>query len=669
MSRAGERVSIVIAVDTGGTFTDVVLWDGASLHVRKVPSTPSSPDRAVLAGVRQVLGEVPEPVGEPDFVLIHGSTVATNALLERRGARVVLITNAGFEDVIELGRQNRPQLYALSGVRPPPLVSRELRLGIQGRIGPEGEVIDDLREEELALLAERARGAESIAICLLHSYSNALHESRVAEALVSLGIPLSVSSRILPEFREYERTATTVVNAYVAPLMDEYLGRIEAESGARRVRIMGSGGGAFGVGRARREPVHTVLSGPAGGVAGALEYARRAGFEKILTFDMGGTSTDVSLCPGRPLHTREFTIAGLPVAVPVLDIHTVGAGGGSIARVDAGGALRVGPESAGAVPGPICYGRGGSAVTVTDANVWLGRLPTASWAHGESGTGAPGLDRAAVEAPLDALARSLGTDPDHAAEGVIAVVNAAMERALRVISVERGHDPATFTLVPFGGAAGLHAVALADRLRIPTILVPPDPGVLSAWGMLVAPIRKEAARTVLWRETEAERRLALAFAELEAEALAAMDEEGVRPESIEFHQRIDARYAGQSFELTVPASDWKQAFHEAHRGRYGYDREDAEIEAVTIRVEALAPGTVIRTAPLAGPAADTRPTMMAVIHENAVLEAVCWNRPALSAGTRISGPAVIVEYSSTLWIPPEWNGLVREDGCLSVAHA
>jgi N-methylhydantoinase A len=669
MSRAGERVSIVIAVDTGGTFTDVVLWDGESLYVRKVPSTPTSPDRAVLAGVRQVLAEVSEPVGEPGFVLIHGSTVATNALLERRGARVVLITNAGFEDVIELGRQNRPQLYALSGVRPPPLVARELRLGIQGRIGPEGEVIDELQEGELALLAERARDAESIAICLLHSYANALHESRVAEALVTLGIPLSVSSRILPEFREYERTATTVVNAYVAPLMDEYLGRIEAESGARRVRIMGSGGGAFGVGRARREPVHTVLSGPAGGVAGALEYARRAGFERILTFDMGGTSTDVSLCPGRPLHTREFTIAGLPVAVPVLDIHTVGAGGGSIARVDAGGALRVGPESAGAVPGPICYGRGGSAVTVTDANVWLGRLPMESWAHGESGTGAPGLDRAAVEAPLDALARSLGTDPNRAAEGVIAVVNAAMERALRVISVERGHDPSTFTLVPFGGAAGLHVVALADRLRIPSILVPPDPGVLSAWGMLVAPIRKEAARTVLWREAEAERRLAIAFAELETEALAAMAEEGVRMESIEFHQRIDARYAGQSFELTVPASDWKQAFHKAHKGRYGYDRQDAEIEAVTIRVEALAPGSVIRTAPLPDRRDDPRPTRTAVIHDNAVLEAMCWNRPALSEGKRISGPAVIVEYSATLWIPPEWNGLVREDGCLSVSRA
>jgi N-methylhydantoinase A len=382
MSQAGERVSIVVAVDTGGTFTDVVLWDGATLHVRKVPSTPEHPDRAVLSGVREVLEQVAPEARRGGFVLIHGSTVATNALLERRGARVALVTNAGFEDVIELGRQNRPQLYALSGERPPPLVPRDLRFGIQGRIGPAGEEIEPLREKDVAALSGSIRKAESVALCLLHSYANGSHEAHVASALEKLGVPVSVSSRILPEFREFERTATTVVNAYVAPLMNEYLGRIESESGAQRVRIMGSGGGAFAVSRARREPVHTVLSGPAGGVAGALEYARRAGYDQILTFDMGGTSTDVSLCPGRPLHTREFSIAGLPVAVPVLDIHTVGAGGGSIARVDAGGALRVGPESAGAVPGPICYGRGGAAVTVTDANVWLGRLPVAAWATG-----------------------------------------------------------------------------------------------------------------------------------------------------------------------------------------------------------------------------------------------------------------------------------------------
>jgi N-methylhydantoinase A len=483
----------------------------------------------VLSGVREVLEQVAPEARRGGFVLIHGSTVATNALLERRGARVALVTNAGFEDVIELGRQNRPQLYALSGERPPPLVPRDLRFGIQGRIGPAGEEIEPLREKDVAALSGSIRKAESVALCLLHSYANGSHEAHVASALEKLGVPVSVSSRILPEFREFERTATTVVNAYVAPLMNEYLGRIESESGAQRVRIMGSGGGAFAVSRARREPVHTVLSGPAGGVAGALEYARRAGYDQILTFDMGGTSTDVSLCPGRPLHTREFSIAGLPVAVPVLDIHTVGAGGGSIARVDAGGALRVGPESAGAVPGPICYGRGGAAVTVTDANVWLGRLPVDAWAHGDPETGAPGLDRGAIEGPLEALAEALGTDLERAAEGVIAVVNAAMERALRVISVERGHDPSSFTLVPFGGAAGLHVVALAERLRIPSILVPPDPGVLSAWGMLVAPIRKEAARTVLWSSAQAESRLAIAFAELEAEALAAMDEEGIAP--------------------------------------------------------------------------------------------------------------------------------------------
>lgn len=661
-------MSIVVAVDTGGTFTDVVVWDGESLRVLKLPSTPERPDRAVLDGVARVLaGALP---AAPPFALVHGSTVATNALLERRGARVALVTNEGFQDVIELGRQNRPQLYALTGERPPPLVEREHRHGVRGRMGPGGEEVEALNEEDLHGLAARVGDAESIAVCLLHSYANSSHEMRVADALASLGVPVSVSSRILPEFREYERTATTVVNAYVAPLMDQYLGRIESESGARRVRVMGSGGGAFAVARARREGVHTVLSGPAGGVAGALEYARRAGIENVLTFDMGGTSTDVSLCPGRPLHTREFTIAGLPVAVPVLDIHTVGAGGGSIARVDAAGALRVGPESAGAVPGPICYGRGGKAVTVTDANVWLGRLPSRAWAHTRPGSGgSTGLDRQAIDEPLAALAKAIGSDREAAAEGVVAVVNAAMERALRVISVERGHDPSAFTLIPFGGAAGLHVVALAERLRIPAILVPPDPGVLSAWGMLVAPVRKEVSRTVLWHERDADR-LAPAFADLEAEAVSAMMEEGVPASAMTIERRIDARYRGQSFELTVPAQNWTRAFHDAHRTRYGYEQLEAEIEAVTIRVEALAPGSAIeavrlpRASPDAAPASQTTVTF-----QGQPIHAVCWERNRLGAGAAIAGPAIVLEYSSTLWIPPGWAGHVREDACLMVAAA
>lgn len=659
-------MSIVVAVDTGGTFTDVVLWDGERVRVLKLPSTPDHPDRAVLEGVRCILAARADSTAgaAPSFALVHGSTVATNALLERRGARVALVTNEGFEDVLELGRQNRPQLYALACERPAPLVPRDRRHGVHGRIGPAGEEIEPLNDEELTALAERMGDAESIAVCLLHSYAHPQHEDRVAGALSALGVPVSVSSRILPEFREYERTATTVVNAYIAPLMQEYLGSIETGSGARRVRIMGSGGGAFAVARARREPVHTVLSGPAGGVAGALEYARLAGIANILTFDMGGTSTDVSLCPGRPQHTREFTMAGLPIAVPVLDIHTVGAGGGSIATVDAGGALRVGPESAGAVPGPICYARGGTAVTVTDANVWLGRLPARAWAHDSD---AKGLDRDAIASPIKALALAIGSDADGAAEGVLAVVNATMERALRVISVERGHDPASFTLVPFGGAAGLHVVALAERLRIPAILVPPDPGVLSAWGMLVAPVRKEAARTVLWNEHDAERFLAAAFEQLTAEAMASMEEEGVPVSAITMHHRIDARYRGQSFELTVPAENWTRAFHEAHLSRYGYDRPDAGIEAVTIRVEALAPGAPIEPVRLPRAGHNAEPTSHTTIRvRGEAMRGACFARSDLRADHRLEGPAIVLEYSSTFWLPAGWGAVVREDACLLV---
>jgi len=650
-----EGVSI-IAIDTGGTFTDVVSWRAGKLRVLKVPSTPADPARAVLTGIDAALG------AGPAFVLLHGSTVATNALLERRGARVALVTNAGFEDVIEIGRQNRPQLYALVGERPEPLVRREDRHGVRGRLDETGREIEPLAGDDVERLADRLRPAEAIAICLLHSYANPEHERRVAEALAGLGVPVSVSSSLLPEFREYERTATTVVNAYVAPVMERYLGRIETDSGAERVRIMGSGGGAIPLSRARRESVHTILSGPAGGVMGALAVARRAGIDRILTFDMGGTSTDVSLCPGRPMHTREFSIAGLPVAVPVLDIHTVGAGGGSTARLDAGGALRVGPESAGAEPGPICYGRGGRQVTVTDANVWLGRLPVAGWQHALDG-GGPRLDRPAIQEPLARLATGLGMDLDEAAEGVVSVANAAMERALRVISVERGYDPADFTLVPFGGAAGLHAVALAERLGIPQILVPPDPGVLSAFGMLVAPVRKDVSRTVLWPAAEAIARLAGAFEEMEAQARAGMEEEGIPAASIEVNRWIDARYRGQSFELTVPYEDWVEAFHVAHQARYGYARRDGGVEAVTLRVEALAAGAAVE-APRPEAGEEVEPGRGEVGERGHRFDAPLHDRAMLRTGQLLRGPCIVCEYSSTLWLPAGWSARVLGDGSL-----
>lgn len=649
---------LAVAVDTGGTFTDVVILLDGALRVLKVPSTPDDPARAVLDGVRRATGSRPEL-----HLLIHGSTVATNALLERRGAAAVLVTNAGFEDVLAIGRQDRPQLYALTGAREAPLIPGDRRLGIAGRIAASGRELAAPDPAELAVLAERVRaaGAESVAVCLLHSYANDSHEAAVANALAPLDVPCTLSSELLPEYREYERLATTVVNASVAPLMDRYLARIEREAGAARVRIMGSGGGALSVARARRDAAHTILSGPAGGVAGALHVAARHGIADIMTFDMGGTSTDVSLCPGRAQHTREFTIAGMPVALPVLDIHTVGAGGGSIARVDAGGALRVGPQSAGARPGPISYGHGGTQVTVTDANVALGRLP--AWSGGLD------LDDRAALAALDHLAAELGTDAATAAEGVVRVANAAMEGALRVISVERGHDPADFALVPFGGAAGLHAVALAERLGVPRLLVPPDPGVLSAFGMLAAPVRRDAARTVLLTDaTEAQ--LDAVFIELEAIALASMQADGVSADSVRLERGVSARYAGQSHELAVPADNWREAFHRAHEQRFGHDRRTTAVEAVTLRVEALSPAPVLPEPALAaGAGTPDAAAHSPVRHDGDVVTAAHVLREALLHGHVIDGPAIVLESTSTFWLPPGWRARVLHDGALLVARA
>ena len=650
----------LLAVDTGGTFTDLVLLADGAIETLKVPSTPEDPAEAVLEGIRQM---IPEGRG---FLLLHGSTVATNALLERKGARVVLVTNEGFEDIIEIGRQNRPQLYALVGHRLQPLVDRGDRIGVAGRLGATGEEIAPLDTDQLTRLIDvvRSRGAESVAVALLHSYANAAHEQTVADSLAESGLPVSVSSSLVPEFREYERTSTTVVNAYVAPMMDRYLGRLASEAGAERVTIMGSNGGALPVERARREPVHTVLSGPAGGVVGALTWARRVGCESVISFDMGGTSTDVSLCPGRPLRTREFAIAGQPTAIPVIDIHTVGAGGGSIARVDPGGALRVGPRSAGADPGPICYGRGGTRVTVTDAHVWLGRLPTSAFLGGEQR-----LDRDAIRPALASIAEALGGSLDAAAEGILAVADTAMEGALRVISVERGYDPIDFAVVGFGGAGALHVAELASRLGASKAIVPPDPGLLSAYGMLASPLTKETSRTVFAPAGEAgtPEKIRDAFGQLEAEATEAMLGEGSDPAMLTTERRIDARYQGQSFELSVPASDWIESFHRSHIERYGYERRETEVEAVTLRVTVTTPAPSLLRRQLESatdpPAAQSiRVTCAGEVHEARLID-----RQQLRSGHRVGGPAVIHEYSGTTWVPPDCHADVDAWGCLHLS--
>src|SRR5215472_7342626 len=483
-----------IAIDTGGTFTDCVWIDPRTRRLRmlKVFSTPADPSQAIVGALNKITSG--------DFLLLHGTTVGTNTLLERKGARTGLVTTAGFEDAIEIGRQARPKLYDFFFDRIEPLVPKDLRLGVNERISAEGTVIIATTNEELSRLARRVSEThpQAIAISLLFSFANPVNEKAVSRALGPLNLPLSISHEILPEFREYERTSTVVINAYLQPVVETYLERLERSCGkkvAGKVFVMQSSGGITPLSTASREPVRTVLSGPAGGVVGAVTAARASGFHNVIAFDMGGTSTDVSLVEGKIKLATDAQIAGLPISVPMLDIHTVGAGGGSLARFDRAGVLRVGPESAGADPGPICYGRG-TQPTVTDANLLIGRLQPTRFLGGEFNLD---LDRtrAVTKEWLKKHASSLALG--KFAAGVVRVVNAAMEKAIRVVSIERGRDPRHFALVAFGGAGGLHACALAEALRIPHVIVPAFPGALSALGILASDIVKDYSRTVLWR--------------------------------------------------------------------------------------------------------------------------------------------------------------------------
>lgn len=647
----------LVGVDTGGTFTDLVCVVDGRVRIHKEPSTPDNPAEAIVRGLTTLVGDV-------GAELVHGSTVATNALLERRGARVALVTTEGFEDLLRIGRQARPSIYEIDVEREPPLVASEDTHGAAERCGPEGEVLEPLSAAEIDRLrsAIRDSGVDAVAVCLLHSYANPEHERALAAALADVeGLFVCASSEVLPEFREYERASTTVVNAYVGPVMRRYLSDLEQRSGARSLRIMQSSGGALSVRDASEHAVHTILSGPAGGVVGAVGAAADAGVDRIISFDMGGTSTDVSLCPGRPQTTSDSSIAGLPVRVPVIDIHTVGAGGGSIAFLDPGGALKVGPRSAGAEPGPACYGRGGAEVTVTDANLVLGRLDPDAFLGG-----AAQLDAEAAHDAVAWLGQKAGLSPTRLAEGIVRIANITMEAAIRVISVERGHDPADFTLVSFGGAGGMHAAALAQSLGIATVLVPPAPGILSALGMLRADAHRDFSRSLLLsadRVTGAA--LEARFEELER--LAAEDEllrsEGHR---LRFERSLDLRYRGQGFELNVPWSEqFVEEFHRQHERRYGYADRARGLEIVTVRVRAVAPSGDrgkggFAPAEQAGPA----PTEHLMVFDGRTWEATRQGRGTILPGEPVPGPALISEYSATTVVPPGWRASVDERGNL-----
>lgn len=640
-----------IGIDTGGTFTDFILLDGRKIRTLKLLSTPSNPALAIIRGLQELLGD-------EDCEIFHGSTVATNALLERKGAVTALITTEGFEDVIEIGRQNRPKIYSLFSSRPEPLVPARLRFGVRERVLFDGSVLVPLKADGLRAiirLLKRER-VESLAVCLLFSYANSSHEKQIGRALRSLNIPISLSHAILPEYREYERTSTTVVNAYLAPVMGRYLGdlekRLRRRRMGRRLRIMQSNGGAVSARVAIREPVRTILSGPAGGVVGAWQIARRAGFGDIITFDMGGTSTDVSLCEGEIRVTSESAIAHCPVGVPVIDIHTVGAGGGSIASVDEGGALRVGPESAGADPGPICYGKG-DRITVTDANLFLGKLDTG---YPLGGTLRLRDDRLA--AAFTALARKLGIrDGAAAAQGVVDVADAHMESALRVISVERGHDPRDFTLATFGGAGGLHAVRLAASLSIPRVLIPQSPGLLSALGVLLSDCVQDFSQTIMLKSSRAEMcTLEKRYLDLERKGLAALKAEGFSVGRIRIERWIDMRYRGQSYEISLPFSPrFERDFHRRHEQRFGYADPGRDSEIVTLRVRArgMPPKPDLpRGRP--GPPDPKRALIRKkdVHFEGRLCSTRVYERALLRPGHRIPGPALIFEYSASTAIPP-----------------
>ncbi|HEY0079154.1 MAG TPA: hydantoinase/oxoprolinase family protein [Pyrinomonadaceae bacterium] len=675
-TRRQTKERVRVGVDTGGTFTDFVYRTVEGTRIFKLASTPADPSLAITEGLRRIAAETGARLSEIEVV--HGTTVGTNALLQRRGARTALVTTEGFEDVLEIGRQARPSLYNLNAVRPEPLVPRARRFGVGERVAASGEVLEGLKDAALRKLVGKLRRerVESVAVCLLFSFAHPEHERRIERALEALGVPLSVSHRVLPEYREYERTSTVVINAYLQPLMGAYLGRLSV--GLPRLRVMQSSGGSVSAGLAAEEPVRTILSGPAGGVVGALDAALGAQMPDIITFDMGGTSTDVALCAeGRMRLTNEATVASMPVAVRVLDIHTVGAGGGSIARVDAGGSLRVGPESAGADPGPACYGRG-ELPTVTDANLLLGRFGGANLLGGDFR-----LDAARAEEVLQSLAREMTAaggkrvDARGAALGVVRVVNAGMERALRAVSVERGYDPRRFTLVTFGGAGGLHAVELARALRIPRVVVPRSPGALSALGALSSDVVKDQSRTVMLEAGARGSRAALrrTLEELQREGAAALRREGFERVRQRHERFVAARYKGQSFELDLEAGDelfgagkledLAASFHRAHQARYGYAQEANTVEIVSARVRSiglvgsLEKEALPRSGALAGGrkraalASVEQPHASALVclTDGRVREVSVYRREELQPCARLQSPTIVTEYSSTTLVP------------------
>lgn len=684
---------IRVASDVGGTFTDSIAYDTTAreFRVSKVPTTPDNRAVGTIEGLRAALTTLGRSGADVSYVG-HGMTTATNAIIQRTGARVAFVTNEGFRDLLEIGRQNRPRLYDHRVVRTPPVAERADRYSVRGRMDERGQELTPLDEAGLKTIATRiaATDAEAVGVCFLHAYANPAHEMRAKEILEAhLGDRyVCASTELIREFREYERSSTTALNAYLIPVMDAYLGSLSellvdpdglGITADVPVMVMEASGGLMTLPSARRKPVHTVLSGPAGGVVSAAEISLRAGFPDIVTMDMGGTSTDISLIiNGKPQVTTQADLEGMPIRVPVVDINAIGAGGGSIASIDEGGALRVGPRSAEAIPGPACYGRGGTLPTVTDANLVVGRLG-AETALG----GSMKLDRDAASAALDAeVAKPLSLSTTQAATGVLRVANANMERGIRVVSVQRGHDPRDFALVPFGGAGPLHAADVAESLGIPTVLVPPAPGILCAMGILMSDLRHDLVATNLMALAAVEEAQVWAALEpLRVQGETLLDADGVPTDARRVETFVDVRYIGQSFELSLPIAEGAglealaEAFHSAHAHKFGHADRNAPVEIVNLRVLAVG-----ETPPLVLPeveageqtvAADALVTQRDVFFEvdQSWHKTPVYRREHLRVGNEIAGPAVIDEVSSTTLLRPGDHGRVDELGNIIITIA
>ena len=646
---------MILGVDTGGTFTDFVLLAGTEIRIHKVLSTPRAPEQSILQGI-QYLG-LEEAAREGRLLVIHGSTVATNAALERKGVRTVFITNRGLKDMLTIGRQARPELYQLQPEAVTPPVPAQLCLETGGRINHRGELLEALTAADLEQLQRQIAELKprAVAINLLYSFVDEQYEKRIAAALPE-HLFVSRSSEVLPEYKEYERGIATWLNAWLGPLVSGYIQRLQSALNPSPLTIMQSSGGTMAAQQAAGRAVNMLLSGPAGGLAGALFMGEQAARRQLISFDMGGTSTDVALLDGAITLTSEGRIGPWPVAVPMVDMHTIGAGGGSIARLDRGGMLHVGPESAGASPGPACYGMGGAEATVTDANLVLGRLRPDSFLGGEMR-----LDTSAAMTAVTRLADAMSMTAEAAAEGIIRLANEHMSRALRAISVERGHDPAAFTLCCFGGAGGLHVCELAEQLGLKRALIPVNAGVLSALGMLVAPRERQLSRTMIRAlDSSSDGLIEAGLQQLAARGSAELLREGIQGAQVESSFSLDLRYSGQSFSLNIP---WQgtavaaiAAFHRRHQQRYGHTME-LTVELVNLRagIGAAATPLALPTASVSAATAGSRARLYGIEQEVDVLP-----RDSLQIGAHYCGPLLITEQVSTTWIKPGWR--VRRDG-------